>query len=82
MEKTAYSIRAMTIADYDRMIELWKRTPGIGEKLMEHSLAKLREAGIAKCHLFLYSDNETALAFYEKTGWEKRGNLFIYSKEL
>jgi ribosomal protein S18 acetylase RimI-like enzyme len=58
------------------------RKKGIGKKLIEQSLAGLQQAGIAKCHLFLFNDNEIAIAFYEKTGWKKRENLLIYSKEL
>jgi ribosomal protein S18 acetylase RimI-like enzyme len=137
-----YLIHEMSIADYDRMIELWKRTPGIGlsdadsreninrfldrnpglsfvceidqkitgtvlcghdgrrgyiyhlavddrfrkigigKELVAQSLDRLRRQGIMKCHLFLYNDNDTAIQFYESTGWRKRGNLLIYSKDL
>lgn len=132
----------MTMNEYDQMIELWKRTPGIGlsdadsrkniaqflernpgqsfvcesdrrivgtvlcghdarrgyiyhvavddafrkqgigKELMAQALDALRKQGISKCHLFLYSDNEGAIRFYEKNGWIKRGNLLIYSKDL
>ncbi len=135
-------IREMTINDYDQVIGLWERTPGIGlsdadskehinqflernpglsfvcetdqqiigtvlcghdgrrgyiyhlavdhecrnrgvgKKLMIHSLDKLHQQGIAKCHLFLYSDNENAMRFYDNTGWKKRSDLLIYSKDL
>ncbi len=136
-----FHIREMTIADFDSMIELWKRTPGIGlsdadskenintflerntklslvceinqkiigtvlcghdgrrgyiyhlavddafrkkgigKELVEQSLVKLRQQGISKCHLFLYNDNEDAMQFYEKTGWKRRYDLLIYSKD-
>lgn len=135
-------IREMTINKYDQMIELWKRTPGIGlsdadtrkniaqflernpgqsfvcesdhriigtvlcghdarrgyiyhlavddafrnqgigKELMARALDALRKQSILKCHLFLYGDNEGAIRFYEKTGWIRRGNLLIYSKDL
>ena len=67
---------------YHLAVDDASRKQGIGKKLMASSLEKLRLQGIAKCHLFLYTDNETAMRFYEKTGWMKRGNLLIYSKDL
>ena len=58
------------------------RKKGIGKELVRRSLEELRNQGITRCHLFLYNDNETAIRFYEKTGWRKRGNLLIYSKDI
>jgi N-acetylglutamate synthase len=43
---------------------------------------KLRLANITKCHLFVYIDNDIGQSFWEKTGWKKRGELFLYSKEI
>ncbi len=136
------SIREMIVGDYEKMIVLWKNTPGIGlsdadskrnisqflernpglsfvyeiekriigtvlcghdgrrgyiyhlavdqefrnqglgKELMSHCLERLSRKRIAKCHLFLYSDNEDAIQFYHHIGWEKRSNLLIYSKNL
>jgi ribosomal protein S18 acetylase RimI-like enzyme len=58
------------------------RKRGIGKELMTRALEKLSRKRIAKCHLFLYSDNEDAIQFYDHTGWTKRSNLLIYSKNL
>jgi N-acetylglutamate synthase len=58
------------------------RKQGIGKELMTRALEKLSRKRIAKCHLFLYSDNEDAIQFYDHTGWTKRSNLLIYSKNL
>ena len=58
------------------------RKQGIGKALMAQSLERLRKQGVTKCHLFLYNDNESAIQFYEKTGWKRRDNLLIYSKDL
>ncbi len=55
---------------------------GIGKGLMTQSLAKLSLKRIAKCHLFLYGDNEDAVQFYDHLGWERRSHLLIYSKNL
>jgi N-acetylglutamate synthase len=58
------------------------RKQGIGKELIASCLEKLNRKRIAKCHLFLFSDNEDAMKFYSKIGWEKRSNLLIYSKNL
>ncbi len=58
------------------------RQQGIGKCLVERCLEKLRLANISKCHLFVYTDNEIGQSFWEKTGWIKRGELFLYSKEI
>jgi N-acetylglutamate synthase len=141
-KNSSVTFREMTIYDYRKMTELWKRTPGIGlsnadsvdniriffernsglsyiceignmligtvlcghdgrrgyiyhlavddeqrrkgigKELIKRCLDKLRQKGIAKCHLFLYSDNKDAVSFYEGTGWKRRDNLIIYSKDL
>lgn len=58
------------------------RHQGIGNKLVAQALDKLHSENIDKCHLFLYNDNELAMLFYRKTGWKKRDNLLIYSKDI
>jgi ribosomal protein S18 acetylase RimI-like enzyme len=67
---------------YHLAVDDAKRKQGVGKKLMANALEKLRQQGVAKCHLFLYRDNENAMKFYEHTGWTRRGNLLIYSRDL
>ncbi|POZ93241.1 GCN5 family acetyltransferase, partial [Petrotoga halophila DSM 16923] len=45
-------------------------------------LNSLKEKGIIKCHLFVYYENEIGKAFWEKTGWYKRDDLIIYSRDI
>ena len=135
-------VREMAISDYDRVLDLWKRTSGlglsgvdsrqgiltflnrnpglcfvfeeekkilgtilcghdgrrgyiyhlavdeiyrkrgIGRQLTEMSLDALRQAGIAKCHLFVYRDNKEAELFYDRMDWQKRTTLDIFSKDI
>ena len=56
------------------------RRRGIGEELVNRCMAKLREAGILKCHLFVAADNQGALDFWERTGWTRRDDLEMFSK--
>jgi len=58
------------------------RRRGIGRRLVDGCLDALREAGIAKCHLFIFNTNETGIAFWESVGWTPRTDLRIVSKVI
>jgi putative acetyltransferase len=58
------------------------RRLGLGRRLAEAALAALKDAGIHKCHLFLFNRNEAGLSFWSALGWERRGDLCIVSKEI
>ena len=58
------------------------RSQGIGSALVNSSLAALRRIGIRRCHIFVFTDNQGALNFWEKVGWEARTELKIMSKWL
>lgn len=58
------------------------RARGIGRELVEESLKQLKEAGIGKCHLFVFADNEPGNTFWRSTGWTKRDDIFVYSKDV
>ncbi len=57
------------------------RKQNIGQRLVELSLSKLREAGIDKCHIFVLDDNEGGGRFWSRTGWEKRSGFAVYSRD-
>ncbi|PNR94754.1 GNAT family N-acetyltransferase [Petrotoga sp. 9PWA.NaAc.5.4] len=58
------------------------RRKGIGTKLVNLVFDNLKKKGIIKCHLFVYYENELGKTFWEKTGWHKRNELLIYSKDI
>ena len=58
------------------------RKKGIGRQLTQKSLDALQRIGIAKCHLFVYRNNEEAELFYDRMGWQKRTTLDIFSKDV
>ena len=58
------------------------RGKGIGRKLVEESLLRLKEVGIHKCHLFVFADNEPGNAFWHSTGWTKREDIYVYSRNV
>ncbi len=55
---------------------------GIGKKLFNLCFEKLAEAGIKKCHIFVVSENENAIRFWKKIGWEHREYLIIMSNQV
>jgi putative acetyltransferase len=57
------------------------RRHGIGQELVRRCLARLRSEGIEKCHLFVLGHNDVALRFWERSGWRRRTDLEMFSKE-
>jgi ribosomal protein S18 acetylase RimI-like enzyme len=55
---------------------------GFSRQLTQMSLDALRRQGLAKCHLFVYNDNEKVELFYVRMGWQKRTTLDIFSKDM
>ncbi len=56
------------------------RGRGIGQALVKSSLEELRKAGIQKCHLFVFSENQDARAFWRQINWTERSELIMMSK--
>jgi ribosomal protein S18 acetylase RimI-like enzyme len=58
------------------------RRQGIGRALVERCVFGLKERGIQKCHIFVYSDNQAGMAFWAQLGFELRRELVIMSREI
>ena len=56
------------------------RRRGIGRTLVDRCLAALGEAGIDKCHLFVFSDSTEAIAFWRSLDWTDRVDLKVMSR--
>jgi len=54
---------------------------GVGKELVNLCLESLEKEGIEKCHIFVYTTNENAIHFYEKTKWKVRNDITIFSKD-
>jgi L-amino acid N-acyltransferase YncA len=59
-----------------------RRRQGLGRRLVNRCLQALREAGIQKCHLFVFKNNESGIVFWKSIGWEQRSDLVVMSKTL
>ena len=58
------------------------RRKKLGCALVERCVRTLQQAGIEKCHLFIFTDNEPALAFWKHNGWAERHDLEFMSRKL
>jgi len=58
------------------------RRRGIGRRLVSKSLNQLRQAGILKCHLFIFTENLPGAAFWRDIGWTERRELKMMSKVI
>jgi N-acetylglutamate synthase len=58
------------------------RRQGIGQQLIDHCLAALHAIGIQKCHLFIFTDNRSGIAFWQSTGWSYRQDIAVMSKMI
>lgn len=58
------------------------RKQGIGRSLVSRCMFALMQIGIAKCHLFVFDDNQEAINFWKKVGWTQRVELLMMSQHL
>lgn len=58
------------------------RRRGVGGQLVERCLKALEEAGIQKCHLFIFQKNDDGIAFWKAHGWTLRRDIMVMSRHL
>jgi len=63
------------------VVEEYRRR-GIGRKLVETSLERLKSEGIDKCHLFVIAENTIGKNFWTSMGWDRRDDIIVYSKSI
>lgn len=56
------------------------RRQKIGGQLVDRCLEALQAIGLQKCHLFIFTENEPGVAFWQAIGWEYRTDVAIMSK--
>lgn len=55
------------------------RGQGVGRALVARALDGLAAQGIYKAHLDVFADNDAAIAFWQATGWQRRGDIVRFS---
>ena len=58
------------------------RRQGIAEMLVAELERRLQAKGCTRYYLLVTEDNNEAIRFYEKHGWEEMDALSIYAKDL
>lgn len=58
------------------------RKRGIASRLVANCVTKLKEEGVSKCHLFVFSNNQQGLNFWNYIKFHKRKDLNIFSKDI
>ena len=58
------------------------RGRGVGSRLMEEVEFRLRAIGCVRCYLLVTKDNDEAMRYYEKRGWEQMDWVVPYGKDL
>lgn len=56
------------------------RRRGVGRRLVNECLRRLKLSGIQKCHLFVFENNVSAIAFWRGIGWTGRDELNMMSR--
>ena len=58
------------------------RRCSLGRRLVEQCLGALQCAGIQKCHIFIFNQNESGIAFWKSVGWTPRSDIGVISKNI
>jgi N-acetylglutamate synthase len=67
---------------YHLAVDKEHRKRGVGKKLVESCLAHLQAAGIHRCNIFVYADNDAGKAFWKHEGWKERVELRLMQREI
>lgn len=58
------------------------RKKGIGLRLVDACLDKLRAADIHKCNIFVYAGHAAGMSFWKHNGWKLRADLRVMQIQL
>jgi N-acetylglutamate synthase len=58
------------------------RQQGIARQMVERCLENLAAAGIPRCSIHLYADNDHGHSFWRKLGWRERTDLKVMAINL
>lgn len=57
------------------------RRAGIGRALVAASIARLKEAGVERCHLFVNLDNPEGASFWQRAGFTRQDDVDFYARD-
>lgn len=59
-----------------------QRGQGLGKRLVEYAFARLAEAKIPRCNIFVYNDNHGGNDFWLKNGWNDPATWRVLQKHV
>jgi ribosomal protein S18 acetylase RimI-like enzyme len=67
---------------YHLAVDQEHREKGVGSQLMDEVENRLRLKGCIKSYLLVTRENDLAMRFYEKRGWQHMDSILLYGKDL
>ena len=67
---------------YHLAVDPQYRRMGIGMSMVNQVFERLAKLEIHKCHIMVYADNESGLAFWKQCGWATRPEIVLMSKSV
>ena len=67
---------------YHLAVAAGHRGKGLGTRLMDMLESRLRARGCIRCYLMVTTDNQEAMQYYERHGWERMDFVVPYAKNL
>lgn len=58
------------------------RREGLAKVLVDRCFARLRDLGMVRCNIFVYSNNDVATGFWRATGWKAPATWMVMQKRL
>lgn len=69
-------------AIYHLAVDIDFREKGYGKQLLDACVNAFSRAGIERCHIHVYADNDAGIKFWQKNGWFLRPELKLLSKDI
>jgi N-acetylglutamate synthase len=67
---------------YHLAVDPLYRHQGVGGQLAERSLEGLQAAGIQKCHIMVFENNQSGQTFWQNSGWIPRPEIVLMSYDV
>lgn len=58
------------------------RRHGLGRQLLAWSFERFQEAGVPRCNILVFQDNESGADFWSHNGWNARTDLRVFQKVI
>jgi putative acetyltransferase len=58
------------------------RGRGISRRLLDVVVERLEEVGVERCHIMIFTENESGIAAWRHLGWSDRPDIAIMSRDI